>query len=166
MGRIPVNAVLVAMLLLIVSMLSGSRAYGQGSPATANTLKGLSGVQVLIEELNDAAKALGLDTAAIQTDVELKLRMAGLRVLSDEEERSTPDRPWLYVNVNVVGKAAAIGVNFNQTARLARTGETASVTTWSRTGLATNPTAESVRNQIKDYVDAFLNDWLSANPKK
>ena len=137
MGRIPVNAVLVAMLLLIVSMLPGSRAYGQGSPATANTLKGLSGVQVLIEELNDAAKALGLDTAAIQTDVELKLHMAGLRVLSDEEEKSTPDRPWLYMNVNVVGKAAAI-----------------------------DPTAESIRNQIKDYVDAFLNDWLSANPKK
>ena len=165
MGRIPVNAVLVAMLLLIVSMLPGSRAYGQGSPATANTLKGLSGVQVLIEELNDAAKALGLDTAAIQTDVELRLRTAGLRVLSDEEERSTPDRPWLYVNVNVVGKAAAIGVNFSQTARLARTRESASVTTWSRTGLAINPTAESIRNQIKDYVDAFLNDWLSANPK-
>jgi hypothetical protein len=137
MGRIPVNAALVAMLLLIVSMLPGSRAYGQGSPATANTLKGLSGVQVLIEELNDAAKALGLDTAAIQTDVELKLHMAGLRVLSDEEEKSTPDRPWLYMNVNVVGKAAAI-----------------------------DPTAESIRNQIKDYVDAFLNDWLSANPKK
>ena len=29
-----------------------------------------------------------------------------------------------------------------------------------------NPTAQIIRNQIKDHVDMFLNDWLSVNPKK
>jgi hypothetical protein len=29
-----------------------------------------------------------------------------------------------------------------------------------------HPTAQSIRDDVKDLCDQFLNDWLSVNPKK
>jgi hypothetical protein len=155
--------------LFFIPMLSGNRAFGQGPLSLGlgvNTLKGIDGVQVLVEDLSDSAKALGLEKETIQTDVELKLRLAGMRVLSDEEDNNTPGMPYLYVNVRVVRSAAAVGVELRQSVRLARNGEPALGATWSAGGVGTNLTAESIRGHVKDYVEAFLNAWLSVNPRK
>jgi hypothetical protein len=59
MRRVPADAVLVAM-LFIVSMLTGSRAYGQEPSFETSTLKGLSGVQVVIEDLTVARPLLSI----------------------------------------------------------------------------------------------------------
>ncbi len=43
------------------------------SQAQRESLRGLNGVYVLVEDLNDDAKRAGLGVAQIKTDVELKL---------------------------------------------------------------------------------------------
>jgi hypothetical protein len=166
MRRIPDSSKVVAV-LVIISTLCGSRSFGQGTSVDlgVNTLKGINGVQVLVEDLSDSAKALGLERETIQTDVELKLRLAGMRVLSEEEGNNTPGNPSLYVNVRVVRSAAAVAVELKQSVRSVRNGELTLGTTWSAGGVGTNLTAESIRRHIKDYIDAFLNAWLSVNPK-
>lgn len=165
MRCIPMATILT---LVFLPMLSGSAAFGQEAPPGpgVNTLKGISGVQVVIEDLSDSAKALGLEKETIQTDVELKLRLAGIRVLSEQENNNTPGSPSLYVNVRVVRSAAAVAVELKQSVRLVRNGELALGTTWSVGGVGTNLTAESIRRHIQDYLDEFLNAWLSVNPKK
>jgi len=157
MRVVPATAVLAV--LFIFSTLSGSRAFAQES-LDANTLKGIGAVQVAIGDLSDSAQALGLEEEAIQTDVELQLRRAGMRV------SSTPVGAFVYLSVSVVGKASAIRVELNQSARLLLSGEVWTVTTWSKDYLEANSTAESVRSRFKELVDAFLNDWLSVNRKK
>jgi len=156
MRVVPATAVLA---VLFISGLNASRAFGQES-LDANTLKGIGEVQVAIGDLSDSAQALGLEEEKIQTDIEVQLRRAGLRV------SSTPVGAFIYVSVSVVGKASAIRVELNQSARLLLSGEVWTVTTWSKDYLEANSTAESVRSHFKDIVDAFLNDWLSVNPKK
>ena len=49
---------------------------------------------VLVEDMTDDAKRLGLNTVQIQTDVELKLRLAGIKVLTKEERYGTPGTPY------------------------------------------------------------------------
>jgi len=156
MRVVPATAVLA---VFLISTLNASRAFGQES-LDANTLKGISEVQVAIGDLSDSAQALGLEEENIQTDIEVQLRRAGLRV------SSTPVGAFIYVSVSVVGKASAIRVELNQSARLLLSGEVWTVTTWSKDYLEANSTAELVRSHFKDIVDAFLNDWLSVNPKK
>jgi hypothetical protein len=115
------------------------------------------------------AKVLGLTTEAIQTDVELKLRLAGMRVVKRNESVQIPGTPYVYVTVNVSkdAKAASVEVILNQNATLERNGEFVfGVTTWSSGGLISNPNEQFIRGQIKDTVDEFLNAWLSVNPKK
>jgi len=157
--------IFVAM-LLVIPMIIGSRALGQESsvPLDVKSLKGIDAVQVVID-LTDTGKVSDLDKYIVRTDVELKLRTAGMRVLSEEEDAKAPGSPYLYLNVNLVGTAAAIEIQLMQTARLVRNDEIAVGATWSQRSLSTNSTAPVVRGLIKDQVDAFLNAWLSVNPK-
>jgi hypothetical protein len=49
------------------------------------SLRGLRGVHVIVEVLRPAVKKGGLTEAMIRTDTELKLRLAGIRVLTQDE---------------------------------------------------------------------------------
>jgi len=67
---------------------------------------------VLIEELTPAAKELGITKELLKTDVELKLRFAGIRVYNREEEmfKNPVKISSLYINLNVISGTAG-GVN-------------------------------------------------------
>jgi len=71
---------IVAAMLFVIPMIIGSRALGQESSVTLDvkSLKGIDAVQVVID-LSDTGKVSDLDKYTIRTDVELKLRAAGMR---------------------------------------------------------------------------------------
>jgi hypothetical protein len=160
----------LATMLLVITFL-----VGVGSPAvraqdaSVATLKGIRALFVLVEDLPDGAKTLGLTKEAIQTDIEPKLRLAGIRVVTQEDGRKLPGAPFLYVDAHVMpsGEAANIDVELHQDVLLKRKDDLAVVvSTWSVGYLMSNPTAQAIRDAIKDQVDTFLNAWLSVNPKK
>jgi len=132
-------------------------------------LKGITTVSVLVESLPEGAKVLGLTDQTIKTDIELKLRLAGVRVVTIEESFRVPGFPHIYARVNLTdgAEAADIDLELLQNARLERNGELAiGVRTWVTGTLIEHPNAQVLRNTLKDAVDQFLNDWLSVNPKK
>ena len=51
-------------------------ARAAGSESERQTLKGLNGVRVVVADMHPEAEPSGLTRALIQTDVELKLRLA------------------------------------------------------------------------------------------
>jgi hypothetical protein len=81
-------------------------AYAFDADASRETLKGLTGFYVLIEELNpNIAKYANvqknnISTQTLKSQVENRLRAAGIRILSWDEMMKTPERPMLYVRVN------------------------------------------------------------------
>lgn len=139
------------------------------------TLRGLKGVYVLVEDLKAEIEQGGLSGTQIQTDVELKLRMAGIKVLSKEEAVDAPGRPFLYVHVNAF-KAKSWGayvystrVELHQDVYLVRTAPDFtkySVCTWSISYVGgITPELGDIRASVKDTVDIFINAYLSVNPK-
>lgn len=58
---------------------------------SAVALGGITAVKVLVESLPPGANVIGLTKEQIQTDVELKLRMAGMRVT--DETKPNPGGP-------------------------------------------------------------------------
>src|SRR5438093_397093 len=92
--------------LAVLALLSAtlvSRLVGQGDDEyTRKTLVGLTGVYVSVEHIPDEMQRDGLDTTQIQTDVELKLRQAGITVLTRQEWLSTAAAPLLYFNVQAI----------------------------------------------------------------
>src|ERR1700680_4278418 len=90
----------MAMFLVGVNSTSGQT---QGNDPYVGTLKGIAAVFVVVEDLpNKGADTLGVTRESVQTDVELKLRMSGMRVVPSMEELfKVPGAPIIMVQVNV-----------------------------------------------------------------
>ena len=154
-------------LIRCVIALAGLSTVAYAQSYRASNLTGITQIGVTIEDLDSEAEKAGLHGSDIQRDVELKLRMAGIKVVAGSP------LPWLYVRVTVVlnpdGHAAAsIEEQFNDSALLSRNGSGASVITWSKCNVylgGVQRLPNDVRSAVKDLVDAFINDWLSVNPK-
>jgi hypothetical protein len=159
----------LAMMFLVGTLPQPVRAQ-KGATDNAS-LKGIGSLFVAVEEFNfaDSAARVGLTHDSIQTDVELKLRLAGISVVALDEGVNLPGVPFLYVQVTFTrgAEAASITVELDQSAFLERNGEHAiGVATWRRNSVLSSPNALSIRTLIKDHVDQFLNAWLSVNPKQ
>jgi len=132
-------------------------------------LKGIDSVFVVVETLPSGASKLGLSEGIVQTDVEQKLRLAGLRVVTNQEGENLPGSPYLDVRLIATDppEAVAIEISLNENATLARNGDFApEVETWEKVHVIANPSGQAVRDKSKDLVAEFLNDWLAVNPKK
>ena len=173
-------------ILLVVMLLLFARVcvFAQSNdPLERETLKGLSGVYVFIN-LTEGSPSLekdGLTESQIQTDLEIRLRKAGIRVLTVEEAKDLPRRPALSVALlasknealtKIIGEnvyAFAIQVEFKQTGTLYHSTDNKVflVTTWSDSavGMTTKRNIRTIREGIGDHVDKFTNDYLAANPK-
>lgn len=111
--------------------------------------------------------------STLQTDVELKLRQAGIRVVSRIERLSIPGAPYLYVNVNMLQVPAgvvaySVHVELVQLVRLERDASTSILgTTWGtgRVGTVGMSQLSTLRGPVRDCVDKFLNAYLEANPR-
>jgi hypothetical protein len=64
-----------------------------------DTLRGLREVSVLVEYLPDDVEREGLSREHLTRDIEVRLRQAGLRVLTISEIAKSPGAPYLYVAV-------------------------------------------------------------------
>ena len=79
------------------------------------------------------------------------------------------DNTFLYVNVAVAsgGWAATVLAQFAQAAYLLRNSlPIGTAFTWTDVSTLLSPSLDSVRSEIKDLVDKFLNEWLKQNPRR
>ena len=167
------KAVLGALALLFPTVASPS--VGQGE----ETLAGLKGVSVYVEHIKDEVQHDGLEEARILTDVELRLRQAGVPILTKQQVFDSAGSPILDVDVHAV-KATAGGVapfyaynvhiELNQEVRLVRKPSLkVHATTWSAgssVGVVAADELRSVRDVVRDQTDQFINAYLAANPKR
>ena len=147
----------------------------QDNDYTRESLRGIPAIWVLIESLGPDAESDGLSQTQLQTDVELKLRLAGIAVLSREQSRLQPSSvPYLYLNLNTHKDdqsriyGFAINLELKQSVRLARNNHLIpGVTTWSSDSVGTvgESNLRSVPDFVQDKVDQFINAFLSVNPE-
>jgi hypothetical protein len=182
-GMVPMPVDRIDRRMMVICVVLAWVIAGLGSPAFSldlepnrQTLRGLQGVKVLIEDLGADFERLGLIKSQLQTDVEAGLRKAGIRVLTQEECYKTPGEPYLYVNINInTGKPGdgkysySIDIGVIQDVLLQRDTRMKSYgVTWSTGGVGTiekefvGRLRESVGELVKIFVDAFI----SVNPKK
>jgi hypothetical protein len=135
-------------------------------------LVGLEAVQVVVEGPGPEAERLGLSKNQIKTDVERRLRKAGVRVLTNQEQVETPGAPHLYIKIDaIINKigifAYSASVDLIEIVTLF-TGETAFATVWEKgeAGSVWLNNINQIQPRINRLVDRFTKDYLAANPKK
>jgi hypothetical protein len=159
-----------AVLVVALSLLPG---VSHALTREQEVLVGLTGVHVVVGPLRQEIESMGLTSDQIKTDVELKLRKAGIRVLTEKEMDETPGKPNLYVNVNAVPKsgstlcAYSIKVQLKKNVAIESGFKIPGVIWHAQDYVETVKICNitRIRNLVGDRIDQFINDYLAANPE-
>jgi hypothetical protein len=158
-----------ALVAATVLLLAGPRDGLAQSP-----LAGIRAVAVILADLTPEAAKISLTETDLRTKVELKLRMAGLRVVVPRPQG--PDIPFLHVVVGVQRMRGTcegayifnVALTLYEPVELPRTKTLVPGWLWSGSSFATigtNKAREGILGDVDSEVDGFLNAWLAANPK-
>ena len=147
-------------------------------------LKGVSKVTVAVRLTvsNRVPAPVGITEDRLDTFLQLRLRSAGIRVLSVDEDRAdTQLNPCVYLDVTVIGTRIGAGggiltgyamsarVRMTLFARLATTGAVTPQELWALDNLTISPTTgadAALEQYVGNLLDDLMNDWLAANPKR
>jgi hypothetical protein len=134
------------------------------------TLAGLTPISVVIEGLSPVAEKTGLTNAVLESDVEKRIRQAGISMTPDADA-------YLYVHVTVADPGAGlplpylVEVTLMQEVTLPRGLKMRTplqVPTWwlNRLGLADSGRLRAaVNDRVTEFVDQFISAYRSVNPK-
>jgi len=161
--------ILLAGLLLVLTVTHTHATMGR------DNLMGLRGIFVTVEEVRPDLEKDGVTQAQLQTRVELKLRQAGIRVLTQDEWFKALAFPRLYLRITSVHDrsdpfyAAFVSLQFMEVVKLThdRLMPSANAIIWEQGRVLIVGTARlrTIYDTVDDLMDEFINDYLAANPK-
>ena len=137
-----------------------------------DTLRGLPGVEVLVEPLQPELERAGLTGGSLQAEIESLLRAKGVLVFASQAANTSPAKPYLYLHLNTLtlplgqGQVVNVQLHLRQTLRSAVTGSNVvNAMTWDRENVIVVPAAriQDVRSEVRSYVDGFIEDWLAVH---
>ncbi len=163
---------------LAVSLLSASavapRPLHAATPSEVRSLRGLSGVEVVIENLTDEMQGLGLNAEQLRGEVQSRLQESGIRVLTADDQAS--GRPWLYVRIsafkssNVPLVSYYVSAQLRQDVTLDRSPDLhLGAITWDvgAGGLAgVSVIVEAVRGTVQNLAEKFSTEFLTVNNRR
>ena len=156
-------------IVLVWGAIGVAHALDSGS---RESLRGMFGLGLVIEEVSPDASSDGLSQEAIRSAVEQALRSKGIRLLT--ERTRSGSSPYLYVSVNTLKEelglyAYSVTVDLKQfVGLLSMKNKKTWGTTWSTSVIGmvrqenvSQIIADAVEPLIKDFVD----DFLAVNPR-
>lgn len=160
--------------LLLAGSVPGASGQGISARNRAETLAGINGVHVIVEDLPPVAEEAGLSAASIKSAVEANLRSKGIPVIGLGALTMDPRGPSLLIRVDMDFSDPVYfyyaQVQFFQNVNL-WTGQdvltsSASASTWQKGRFARigKFRVNGLSQEINKLVDAFAVDYLKENP--
>jgi len=158
----------IAAFLVTASLALPASAWALDDASARATLKGIKAIRLAVAPVKPDISQAGFTTAQLQTDIEGRLKQAGIPVDSQSGE-------CLFVAVSSakIDKglyAYSIDMDLYQSVALARTPTiSASAATWgvgSRVGALDTARLREIRSEVLGFVDHFISAYLEQNPKK
>ena len=158
----------LAGILLAASPAVIGRSWADDTPEERATLKGIKAVKVVVRDLHPDAQADGLTADQLQSEVEARLRKAGVTA-------SPSAKASLTVTVNTSGRENGwyffvIEVNLTQPVALVRDRKSIILAATWRLGnfgdVAAQDLARFVRETLAGQVDMFIQAYREQNPNR
>lgn len=174
LGRKCMRWIRSAMLLAVICI---DPVYAQSKP---NPLDKVSKVTTLVNYSSTGQAPHGISEERLRTILELRLRTAGLRVLSQDEDRVDPDlNPYMYLEVSTLQTMSRSGdaLGWTYSVRLSArlfgvvpiNKSRAPIELWANSTMGVSgkdsASAETER-VVTEMCESFLNSWLAANPRR
>lgn len=161
--------------LIVVALVWGNIEMVQAlDVGSRESLRGIPGVGVVVEDVSPEAAADGLSQDAIRAAAELILRSKGIRVLTNVERTRLGSAPYLYINVNTLKEelglyAYAVNVDLKQVVGLLSIKNAqAWGATWSASvvgAVGETTLSQIIADAVEPLVKDFANDFLLVNPR-
>ena len=158
----------VMFVLFLGSLALPDQLFAQ-TDAAVKTLAGFDTLKVEVEQLAPDLQKAGITKEQIQTDIETRLKGAGLKITKSSETVN----PYvvLFVSVNSIdngvgGFAVSVTSSLNQLIVLDRNKSVASVAgTWESRSIISviKEKVQAIRNFVDTQVDLFINAYRKAN---
>ena len=168
------TALIMAMLSL--AMVARPAAAQLDSKNSRKTLSALPGFYVAVEDMDTAAARVGVTAAVIQSDIESKLRSAGIKLYTQDDFKNILEVPQLYVNINELALHGAqsglftynASAEVRQAIKLSRDPSIASTSvTWRAPAtvgtVGSDNFYSAVRDVVRDQVDLLINAYRDVN---
>ena len=162
--------------MLGFAMIAAPAAAQLDAPGSRKTLAGLPGFFVAVEDMDTSAARVGVTSALIQTDVEARLRAAGIRLYTADDFKNILEVPQLYVNINELALHGAQAGLFTynattevrQAIKLSRNPDiSATSVTWRAPATVGTVGADNfyvaVRDVVREEVDLLITALQAAN---
>ena len=145
-------------------------------PTDVQSLAGVKGIRVDVGFFGEETQLRDLTKEQLKEDIESKFRLAEIKVNSQEEWSASEDRAFIGISIDTdscdgsPNIAFSVSVEFAQRVKLLRRPHTTVTACSWQTGASgvfpKREVPEMVQQGVKDCVDRFINDYLTANPKK
>ena len=144
-------------LALVLSVSSGAAETVTGQDRL-RLWTGCAPVSLVVEDLNDEAKSIGLLESRIETVVRSRLR--GARIYDDDSSLG-----YFYVNVNVSGPAFSVSISLAKWVEDIISREWGLVKTWDVgvTGTHGGSDSQFILSTVGEYTDHFVDEFLRVN---
>ena len=121
-----------------------------------------SPLDMVVEDLNSDAVDMGLEKTALERTIRSRLRAA--RVYASEESASVT--PFLYLNVNFVGRAFSIDLEFRKRVQEDVSNTRFHATTWSVGSAGTHGGDPGfILQGVSEHMDQFIDEYLAVNER-
>jgi hypothetical protein len=164
------NRILVSAVLLGILAIS-TQAMAHLSSADRELLRSLDGFRLAVDRIRPDVERDGLFRSTLLEDMELRLRMGGVKVLSEEEAEKKPDAPCLYLYVDALkcslGYVYKVRLALMEPVKLVRNNVKVTATVLripDELGITSN--LSEIRDAAGEFVDEFVKAWKAVNPKK
>jgi hypothetical protein len=151
---------------IVLFLFSTSTTLAQDDESSRRSLKGIKGVQVVLDLSPGIAEDSGLTTIGLRTDIEVKLRQASIPVFATGD-------PQLYVGIKILASSDKatwpylVMVELHQPVVLTRDSSILAprAVTWNvlRWGDVGKENLRRLRNEVYDTLDMFINAYLDVN---
>ena len=140
--------------------------------AGRDTLRGLPGIEVIVDTLEPTLEQAGLTSARLRDDIVHRLRKNDIQVFVSQVSNPSDAKPYLYVDLTTLeipGQnlvVVAIQVKVRQTVRAAATlSNIVDATTWESHTVVGVPPKElgHMSELIGEHVDQFIRDWKAVH---
>jgi hypothetical protein len=152
----------------LVLLLAAAASAQMFVPAGKDTLRGLPGVEVLVEELEPGIASSGLTAAAIAAEVKKQLASSSITVYPSQMQNPSPAKAYLYVHISGFplqqqGCLLNLQVQVRQTLRSPVTNSNVvNAMTWDRQQFLFMPASNarsSLQAELRTLVQEFVQDW-------
>ena len=159
---------MVGTLTLLMAFAFPIVAFSQITVGDKDVLRGLEQVSVVVERLKPEIERDGLYSSTIQSDAEMKLKMAGMKILETDDSLQSEEIPCLTIQVNALkysdGYIYDARVFLREPVVLLRKQKRISGTTLRIRGqFGCTSYLSDIREEAKDALDNFIKVWQEAN---